>query len=592
VRGSAWLPLAALAAALVAVPVLGDSFLAYQVGLYLLYGLVAQGIVLSWGRCGFLPLGQALFFGLGAYLAGGILKAAQAQPGWWLALPLAALLPGLLAYGVARILFARKHDSGPYFALITLALAMLGFQIANQWSSVTGGFNGMGGIPELPGVDRYEHMYGLIAALCLACTAGFVWLDRRPIGILWRAIADNENRLQFFGYATDRLKAAAFGLAGLAGGLAGLLYAPYQGLVTPQTTSFLLSAELVIWTAVGGRRSPSGALLGAVGIGLLSATLREHFVWWEAIVAGVFIVVVLRFPGGLAGALSMLARRIGWRPDEPAWRPSTSALAAPPVRTAGGAVSSPPGADVLSFEGVRARQHGVTILDRLDLRIDTPGVHGLIGPNGAGKTSTFNAMTGRLPVAAGTILWRGRPLVGLTADAVARLGVGRKFQIPSVFPSLTVVDHLRIALWARRARGVDLLRASTQGWGTPLLRRLVAQLPFLEALAAHPAGSLSQGQRQMLELAMTLLPEPQLLLLDEPCAGLSTQETTRQLAVIAETVRALGSTALLIEHDMTAVESLAQQVHVLHQGRLLASGPMAAVQADPDVRRIYAGGRK
>jgi branched-chain amino acid transport system permease protein len=587
---AAWVPLAALAAALVAVPLLGDSFLAYQVGTYLLYGLVAQGIVLSWGRCGFLPLGQALFFGLGAYLSGGVLKAAEAQPAWWFAWPLTALLPGLLAYAVARILFARKHESGPYFSLVTLALAMLGFQIANQWSSVTGGFNGLAGIPELPGLDRYEHMYWVVAAVVVAATAGFSWLDRRPVGTLWRAIADNENRLQFFGFETDRLKAAAFGLAGTAGGLAGLLYAPYQGLVTPQTTSFLLSAELVIWTAVGGRSSPYGALIGAVGIGLLSASLREHFVWWEAIVAVVFIAVVLRFPGGLVGALSALAWRARWRPRPRPWPAASARPTAPPSRQAATAGAS--GAAVLAFEGVRVRQHDVTILDGLDLRIDTPGIHGVIGPNGAGKTSTFNAMTGRLPVAAGAIRWRGQSLVGLTADAVAQLGVGRKFQIPSVFPSLTVADHLRIALWAQRASPADLLRARTLDWGSPLLQRLQTQLPFLDELASRPAGTLSQGQRQMLELAMTLLPEPPLLLLDEPCAGLSTQETGRQLAVIAETVHALGATALLIEHDMTAVEALAQRVHVLHQGRLLASGSMAEVQASDAVRGVYAGGRK
>jgi branched-chain amino acid transport system permease protein len=574
-----WLPWCALAAALVAVPVLGDDYLAYQLGLYLLYGLVVQGIALTWGRCGFLPLGQALFFGVGAYVSGWVLKGTQSQPLWWLAWPLAVLVPALGAWALARVLFARRFESGPFFSLITLALAMLGFQIASQWSSVTGGFNGLGGIPDLPGLDRYSTLYGLIAAVVLAATAGWVALDRLPLGTLWRAIAEQENRLQFFGFATDRLKAAAFGLSGALGGLAGALYAPHQGLVTPPVLGFQLSAELLIWAAVGGRCSPYGALLGAVGIGWLSATLRQEFVYWEVIVALLFIAVVLRFPGG---AVSLAAPLWRWLARRDASPPAVMAPTRPGPRDAEGLV----------FDRVRVVQHGVTILDGLDLRVATRGVHGVIGPNGAGKTSAFNALTARLPLAAGQILWCGEDLAGLTADAIARRGIGRKFQIPPIFPSLTVAEHLRIATWAQRARGLDLLRMQTQHWRTPLRDVLEAQLPFLVEAADRPAGELSQGQRQMLELVLTLLPEPRLLLLDEPCAGLSTHETALQLALIETAVARLQATALLIEHDFSAVERLATQVHVLHQGRRLASGTLAQLQADAAVQAVYAGGRK
>lgn len=574
-----WLPWCLLAIALVAVPVLGDDYLAYQLGLYLLYGLVAQGIALAWGRCGFLPLGQALFFGLGAYVSGGVLKAAQVQPLWWWAWPLAVAAPALLAWALARVLFARRFESGPYFSLITLALAMLGFQIASQWSSVTGGFNGLGGIPDLPGLDRYSTLYGLIAAVVLACTAAWVALDRLPLGTLWRATAEQENRLQFFGFATDRLKATAFGVSGALAGLAGALYAPHQGLVTPPVVGFQLSAELLIWAAVGGRGSPYGALLGAVGIGWLSATLRQSFVYWEVIVALLFIAVVLRFPGGAVSLAAPLWRHLARRTRAPA------AVDAPPR----------PGAadhEELAFEGVRVVQQGVTILDGLDLRVGTRGVHGLIGPNGAGKTSAFNALTARLPLAAGQVRWCGEDLAGLTADAIARRGIGRKFQIPSVFPNLTVAEHLRLATWAQRTTALDLLRSRTHHWQTPLRAALAAQLPFLVEAADIPAGELSQGQRQMLELVLTLLPEPRLLLLDEPCAGLSTQETALQLGLIDTAVRRLHNTALLIEHDLSAVERLAAQVHVLHQGRRLASGTLTQIQADPAVQAVYAGGRK
>jgi branched-chain amino acid transport system permease protein len=587
-------PLVLLTIALAAVPWLFDDFFAYQLGLYLLYGMVAQGIALTWGRAGFLSLGQALFFGLGAYLSGFILKASQQGVAWLALLPLGALLPALLAYLIGRLVFARRHESGPFFSLITLALVMLGFQFANQWSSVTGGFNGLSGIPELPGLDRYSTLYWLIAALSVLVTGFFVWLNRTPLGTLWLAIAQNEDRLQFFGFATHRLKALAFAISAFAAGLAGVLYAPQQGLVTPQATGFLLAAEFVIWTAVGGRASPYGALLGAVVIGLLSSELRERIIYWEAIVALVFIVVVLRYPGGLLAALGevgrvlvRLTRALGLRAagaHGDAAEPAPTG--APALHTAAAQPAT------LAFEDVRVRLNQVDILDGLDLRIAGAGLHCIIGPNGAGKTSSFNAITGRLPLSSGAIRFMGRDVSGQQAVAVTRLGIGRKFQIPSVFPQLSVADNLRIAVWAHRSGWRALLSRRSRQWRTPLWRLLEAEFPFLAEQARRPAGELSQGQRQMLELAMTLLPEPRLLLLDEPCAGLSPAETRRQIEVIVKAVDNLRATALVIEHDMSAVEAMANRVHVLHQGRLLASGTLAEVQADPAVQAVYAGGRK
>lgn len=198
-RGRSLWPAAALAAALIALPLVGNDFLAYQVALFLIYGIATQSVALCWGRLGFLPLGHALFFGLGAYLAGGTAKAGVAQPLWWLAFPLALLLPALLAWVVARLVFARRMRSGPYFSLITLAMTMLGFLAAQQWTGLTGGFNGMGDIPEPPGLERFSTLYWLVAAAAVASTATLGVLVGRPLGVLWRAIAQNEERLLWAG---------------------------------------------------------------------------------------------------------------------------------------------------------------------------------------------------------------------------------------------------------------------------------------------------------------------------------------------------------------------------------------------------------
>lgn len=566
-----------LAVALVALPFAGNDFIAYQVALFLIYGIATQGVALCWGRLGFLPLGHSLFFGLGAYIAGGAAKAGAAQPLWWLAFPLALLLPALLGWLVARLVFARSLRSGPYFSLITLAMTMLGFLAAQQWTAVTGGFNGMGDIPEPPGLERFSTLYWLVAAAAVISTATLGVLVGRPLGVLWRAIAQNEERMQLLGYATDHIKSNAYALSALLAAAAGALFATHQGIVTPQAMSFVLATEFVIWAAVGGKASPLGALLGAVVVGYASAELRDHFATWEVVVGVLFIAVVRFLPNGLAGLAGLRSVHSGLEDASPVPAPATSA---------------PKQVPTLIFDDVRSSQGGVRILDGLSFRLEGPGIRAVIGPNGAGKTSAFNVLTGRLPVTGGRIHAGGRDITGQSAWRVARMGVGRKLQVPSVFAELTVRENLCVALWAGRLHGLSAFRNAPHAWHTELLDEMLGCFPELAQSLGVPAGQLSQGHRQALELLMTVLPEPHLLLLDEPCAGLSPAETHQMIQVIQRAVQRLGAGALLIEHDLAAVAALQGTVYVLHQGRMLAQGSLADMQADPAVRAVYAGASK
>ncbi len=564
-----------LAVVLIALPFVGGDYFAYQLALFLIYGIAAQGVALCWGRVGFLPLGHALFFGLGAYLSAGVLKLGEQAPAWLALLPLALLLPAAFAWVLARLVFARSARSGPYFSLITLALTMLGFLVAQRWSAVTGGFNGLAGIPDLPGTDRYGNLYWVIAACAVASTLLLGALLRRPLGLLWRAIAQNEDRLQFFGMNTARLKADAFGLSALLAAVAGGLFAAHQGIVTPLAMGFVLSTEFVIWAAVGGKASPLGALAGAVIVGYASSELRDHVASWEVFVGVAFILIVRFLPDGVAG----LFQRGAAAPEAP------EPIDAPAIRW-----TRPQPA--LRYEAVGSQHAGVTILDGLSLQLQGPGIRCMIGPNGAGKTSSFNVLTGRLPMQQGSIRVGDDEVAGRAAWRIARMGIARKFQIPAVFPELSVRQNLAIALWAGRLHGLDLLRRAPLAWHTPLLDELLELFPALRTQSDMPAGRLSQGHRQALEFVMTVLPQPWLVLLDEPCAGLSPAETARMIDAIRIAIRRIGAAALIIEHDMSAVAAIAEHVYVLHQGRLLAEGSLAQVQADPQVRAVYAGAGK
>ena len=565
-------------ALLMLVPAFVGEFWAYQLGLYFLYALAALGVGLAWGQAGILPLGQGMFVAIAAYLAAYGLFGFGTSPLAYLTIPLASLAVSLLGFVFAAVVFRGRSDQGPSFSLITLALTLAAFQIATTWSSVTGGFNGLRNIPGLPGIDGFLDLYYLIAAVLGISIAAVDYLVRAPIGALWRAIADNERRLAFLGYDVAALKAVAFAVACGLAGLAGALYAPQQNLVTPDLAGFAFCGDLVIFAAAGGRASVLGPVIGAIVVGVLSAELRDRFPWWEIVIALFFIVVVLRLPGGLMTLFSPLSRlRLARNavPD-PSRAPDKPRVAAPLS---------------VAFEEVRVRIGDVTILDGLSVQTGDEAVLCVIGPNGAGKTSALNVMTGALPKRGGRIVIDGVDVLRPQPAAVARSGVGRKFQTPSVFAKLTIDENLAIALWAGRWRGLDLLRPSLFGWTTPLLDEMRRRFGFLQ-VGGKPASDLSHGERQILELSMALITEPRLLLLDEPCAGLSHDETAAVIDAIQWARQYLNLRIIIIEHDMELVRRLADRVVVLHQGRFLADGSVEDVQGNPEVRAVYVGGTR
>jgi branched-chain amino acid transport system permease protein len=319
-------------------------------------------------------------------------------------------------------------------------------------------------------------------------------------------------------------------------------------------------------------------VLGALLIGALTSALRDSFRFWEITIAVVFIVIVLVYPQGLIGLFAPLER--WWSKG----RKQAAALDAPAREQAGGAAR-------LSLEDVELKVGEVLILDRLSLAIDRPGIFCVIGPNGAGKTSTFNVLTGELRAQAGRVRFDGIAIDQLQTHRVIALGIGRKLQIPSVFAHLSIADNLAIALWSGRAKPADLLRPRLRRWSSPLLRALHERYPFL-ADTERTASELAHGERQILELALALLSEPRLLLLDEPCAGLSPQETAQVIDVIRWASERRGATVVVIEHDMSLVRTLADHVFVLHNGRLLAQGSVADIQANEAVKAIYVGSEK
>jgi branched-chain amino acid transport system ATP-binding protein len=239
------------------------------------------------------------------------------------------------------------------------------------------------------------------------------------------------------------------------------------------------------------------------------------------------------------------------------------------------------------LEGLRRTFGAVTALNGVTLEVPVRERRAIIGPNGAGKTTLFNLITGHLAPTAGRILFEGAPITGLPPHAVARRGISRSFQRTTVFARLSVLENLRLAAAADGRGSFDLL-GPVGRLRAPLARaRATAEAVGLADRLQAPAGTLSYGEQRQLEIGLALATRPKLLLLDEPTAGMSPEETHRMTELLAGLSRDI--TLLIIEHDMDVVFTLADRITVLHHGEVLAEGTADEVRADPRVYEVYLG---
>ena len=240
---------------------------------------------------------------------------------------------------------------------------------------------------------------------------------------------------------------------------------------------------------------------------------------------------------------------------------------------------------LLALESVSVSFDGFKAVNDLNLYVDKNELRVIIGPNGAGKTTVLDLICGRTTPSSGSIKFKDQEITGLKEHEIVRRGIGRKFQTPSIYEDLTVFENLEISVprgrnvagalfWKRTGEVIDQVRE-------------VAAMIFLDQHLDRLAETLSHGQKQWLEIGMLLMQDPELLMLDEPVAGMSVSERSRTAELLERVSK--GRAVIVIEHDMKFVESIAHRVTVLHQGQVLAEGDMQSVQANPKVKEVYLG---
>ena len=241
---------------------------------------------------------------------------------------------------------------------------------------------------------------------------------------------------------------------------------------------------------------------------------------------------------------------------------------------------------IIYLEDVTVSYDGFKALSRLNFYMDRRELRVVIGPNGAGKTTLLDVISGRVKPEHGRVIFgRSTDLTALSENQIAALGIGRKFQTPTIYEDLTVFENLELSL----PRGRNVTGALFWSRTEEVAQRVteVAEMVFLDGELDRLGGTLSHGQKQWLEIGMLLIQDPELLMLDEPVAGMSVSERAKTAELLNEIIK--NRSVIVIEHDMKFVESIAHRVTVLHQGKVLAEGDMQSVQANPRVKEVYLG---
>lgn len=555
-------------------PLVLDRFSLNVLTRSMIYAMLAITVDLLWGYTGILTFGQAAFFGVGAYATAMVLTHIGASPSLFvLALIAAVLVPLILGLAVGWLSF--YHGSTPLYAtVISLVVPIVITQLIYSGGVWTGSSSGMVGYQTLPlGLVGFFRLTG--GCLFVLAVVAFVFV-RSDAGRLLVAIRDNETRVAYLGISPARIKIALMAvLAGVAG-LAGFLFANASGVVAPENSGFVFGTELVVWTALGGRGTIFGPMLGAIGIDYLSANLSGELPFlWQLVVGGLFVVMIILLPGGLA---SLVTARFG----RDGRKRRLDALSSP-THVDAQATSAP----VVSVTGLGKSFGALSVLKGIDLSIRPSELVSVVGPNGAGKTTLMRCLSDGTEKIEGRVEIAGRDIAGLPPQKVVALGVGRKFQVASVFDSMSVAECLRIV---RMRHERPALTQSPDAIDLPAAAIEILRLTGLTDMADRPVSLLSHGQRQALELAMVVALEPRLILLDEPTAGLSKAERMTIGAVLKHLTADLGFAAILVEHDLDFVREISSRIVVLHQGKLVLDGTVEDVVQSETVRTIYSGG--